>query len=115
MGGLTAQVASTPAVTGVYGIGVNLDQQNNEEKDFMQNMLDNPGLEPPTDGHLIKVGSGATSSSFTDTTDSGAATDYRVGAEASVRTGPAAGDQFTITGFTAGGLLHLRHLRERKW
>ncbi len=69
----------------------------------MQNMVDNPGQEPPTDGHLIKVGSGATSSSFTDTTDSGAATGYWVGAKASVRTGAAAGDQFTITGFTSGG------------
>ena len=71
--------------------------------DYMQNLFDNPGFEPSTDGHLIIVGSGATSSSFSDTHDSGAATDYWVGAQASVRTGAAAGDQFTITGFTSGG------------
>jgi hypothetical protein len=69
----------------------------------MQNLFDNPGFEPSTDAHLIIIGSGATTSSFTDTKDSGAATDYWVGAKASVRTGAAAGDQFTITGFTAGG------------
>ena len=60
----------------------------------MQNLFDNPGFEPPTDGHLIEVGSGATSSSFQDTKDSGAATGYWVGAMASVRTGAAAGTTF---------------------
>ena len=69
----------------------------------MQNLFDNPGFEPSTDGHLIIVGSGATSSSFSDTNDSGAATDYWIGAQASVRTGAAAGINFTITGFTSGG------------
>ncbi|MGC2305195.1 hypothetical protein [Candidatus Binatus sp.] len=100
-----AQVLSTPMplVGGVYRIGVNLDQQDlGGPKDFMQNMLDNPGFEPPTDGHLIKMGS-ASNSTFTDATDSGAPTGYWVGAKASVRTGAAAGDQFTIVGFTAGG------------
>jgi hypothetical protein len=70
---------------------------------YMQNMFQNPGLEPSTDGHLIDVGPGATSSSFTDTTDNGAATNYWVGAIASVRSGAAAGDQFTVTGYTADG------------
>ena len=101
-----AVVTSTPLplVGGVYRMGVNLDQQDlGGPKDFMQNMVDNPGFEPPTDGHLIKVGSGASSSSFSDAVDSGAATDYWVGAKASVRTGAAAGDQFTITSFTSGG------------
>ena len=62
-------VASTPAalVGGVYRMGVNLGQQDfNGAADFMQNLFDNPGFEPPTDGHLIEVGSGSTSSSFTD-------------------------------------------------
>jgi len=42
----------------------------------MQNLFDNPGFEPSTDAHLIIIGSGATSSSFNDTKDSGAASDY---------------------------------------
>src|SRR5208337_2009889 len=102
----SAQVASTPValVGGVDRIGVNLGPQDfNGANNFMQNMFDDPGFEPPTDGHLIIVGSGATSSSFTDTKDSGAATGYWVGAKASVRTGAAAGTTFAITGFTAGG------------
>ena len=46
-------------------MGVNLGQQDFfGAADFMQNLFDNPGFEPPTDGHLIVVGSGATSSSF---------------------------------------------------
>ena len=50
---------------GVNRMGVNLGQQDLfGAADFMQNMFDNPGFEPPTDGHLIMVGSGATSSSF---------------------------------------------------
>jgi hypothetical protein len=85
-------------------MGVNLGQQDFfGAADFMQNLFDNPGFEPPTDGHLIVVGSGATNSSFSDSKDSGAATGYWVGALASVRTGAAAGTTFTITGFTSGG------------
>jgi len=104
----TAQVASTPMalVGGVYRMGANLGGQDFNGccgGNYMQNLFDNPGFEPPTDGHTIVVGGGATSSSFGDTKDSGAATGYWVGAKASVRTGPAAGTTFTITGFTAGG------------
>ena len=72
--------------------------------DYMQNMFDNPGFEPITDAHLIVVASGASSSTFTDSADPGTkASGYWVGATASVRTGAAAGDQFTITSYTAGG------------
>jgi hypothetical protein len=88
----------------VNRIGLNISGNDFDGAgDYMQNLFDNPGFEPSTDGHLIIVGSGATSSSFSDTKDSGAAAGYWVGAEASVRTGAAAGDQFTITGFSAGG------------
>ena len=51
-----AAVASTPAalVGGVNRMGVNLGQQDFfGAADFMQNMFDDPGFEPPTDGHLI--------------------------------------------------------------
>ena len=72
--------------------------------DYMQNMFDNPGFEPITDAHLIVVGSGASSSTFSDSADPGTkSSGYWVGATASVRTGAAAGDQFTITSYTAGG------------
>ena len=99
-----AVVTSTPAIGSVYRIGMNLGGNDaNGSGDYMQNLFDNPGFEPSTDGHLIIIGSGATSSAFTDTHDSGAATDYWVGASATVRTGAAAGDQFTVTGFTSGG------------
>jgi hypothetical protein len=101
-----AQVSSTPKalVGGVYRMGVNLGLQDfNGAANFMQNMFDNPGFEPTTDGHLIRVGTGATSSTFTDATDSGAATGYWVGAKLSVRTGAAAGTTMTVTGFTSGG------------
>ena len=97
-------VTSTPAISSVNRIGLNMVGNDFDGAgDYLQNLFDNPGFEPSTDGHLIIVGSGATSSSLTDTRDSGAATDYWVGAQASVRTGAAAGDQFTITGFTSGG------------
>jgi hypothetical protein len=75
-----------------------------DDSNIMQNLLYNPGFEPPSDGHLIQIGIGATSGSFIDSKDSGAATGYWVGAKASVRTGASAGTTFTITGFTAGGL-----------
>jgi hypothetical protein len=100
----TAVVAATPALISVNRIGVNLETNVWwGANDYMQNLFDDPGFEPTTDGHLIVVGSGATSSSFTDIKDSGAATNYWVGALASVRTGAAAGTTFTITGFTSGG------------
>jgi len=103
-GGLTAQVASTPALTSVYRMGVNLSGQDNSGPgDFMQNLFDNPGFEPISDSHLIIIGSGASSSTFSDSGDNGKASNYWDGALASVRTGAAAGDTFTITGFTAGG------------
>jgi len=95
-------VASTPAPKTVYRIGVNLGDNVQDPSNLMQNLLFNPGFEPPSDGHLIQIGT-ATSSSFTDAKDSGAATGYWVGAKASVRTGAAAGTTFTITGYTAGG------------
>src|SRR5277367_950166 len=100
----TAVVASTPTIRSVNRVGLNMSGNDaNAAGDYMQNLFDNPGFEPSTDAHLIIIGSGATSSSFTDTKDSKAATGYWVGAEASVRTGAAAGDQFTIAGFTSGG------------
>jgi hypothetical protein len=99
-----AVVTSTPAVTGVYRMGANLSGNDlGGPGDFMQNMFDNPGFEPITDSHLIIVGSGATSSTFSDSGDNGEGSNYWNGALASVRTGPAAGDTFTITGFTTGG------------
>ena len=78
-------------------------QDFNGAANFMQNMFDNPGFEPSTDGHLIKVGAGATSSTFSDVTDSGAATGYWVGANLTVRTGAAAGTTMAVTDFTSGG------------
>ena len=78
----------------------------------MANMFDDPGFEPITETHLIIVGSGATSSTFSDISDPSlgggyAATKYPAGfwngGKASVRTGAAAGDQFTITGYTSNG------------
>ena len=46
-------------------MGVNLGLQDfNGAANFMQNMFDNPGFEPSTDGHLIKVGAGATEQFF---------------------------------------------------
>ena len=42
-----AVVATSPAMTNVNRIGVNLGNQSQyAESDFMQNMLDNPGFEP---------------------------------------------------------------------
>ena len=99
-------VASTPVTNRIYRIGVNMGgAYGNAEDDsnLMQNLLYNPGFEPPSDGHLIQVGNGASSSTFTDTKDSGAAAGYWIGAKASVRTGASAGTTFTITGYTAGG------------
>ena len=99
-----AVVTSTPAVTGVYRMGANLSGNDlGGPGDFMQNMFDNPGFEPITDSHLIIIGSGATSSTFSDSGDNGEGSNYWNGALASVRTGAAAGDTFTITGFTTGG------------
>ena len=102
-----AVVSSTAATSSVNRVGVNIGgAYGNAEDDsnIMQNLLYNPGFEPPSDGHLIQIGIGATSGSFIDSKDSGAATGYWVGAKASVRTGASAGTTFTITGFTAGGL-----------
>jgi hypothetical protein len=100
----TAVVSSTAAISSVNRMGLNMVGNDYDGAgDYMQNLFDNPGFEPSTDGHLIIIGSGASSSSFTDTHDSGAANGYWVGAKASVRMGAAAGDQFTITGFNAGG------------
>src|ERR1700722_3480855 len=110
---LGAQVASTPAVTGVYRMGINTGANDRiGPGDFMANMFDNPGFEPITESHLIIIGRGGTSSTFTDTSDPAlgggyAPTKYPTGfwngAKASVRTGAAAGDQFTITGYTSNG------------
>ena len=99
-----AVVSSTVAISSVNRIGVNMGAQSLfSDANYMQNMFDDPGFEPPTDGHLIVVNSGASSSSFSDSADSGAATGFWVGALASVRTGSAAGTTFTITGFNSGG------------
>jgi hypothetical protein len=108
-----AQVTSTRVVTGVYRIGINTGGNDNVGPgDFMANTFDNPGFEPITESHLIIIGSGATSNTFSDISDPSlgggyAATKYPAdfwnGGKASVRTGPAAGDQFTITGYTSNG------------
>ena len=69
----------------------------------MQNMFDNPGFEPSTDAHLIVVASGATSTTLPTAPTPEKSSGYWVGATASVRTGAAAGDNFTITSYTADG------------
>jgi hypothetical protein len=108
-----AVVTSTPAVSSTYRIGINTGANDSVGPGaFMANMFDNPGFEPITETHLIIIGSGATGSSFSDASDPSlgggfAATKYPAGfwngAKASVRTGAAAGDQFTITTYTASG------------
>ena len=99
-----AMVTSTPAISGVYRMGVNMVGNDSAGAgDYMQNLFDNPGFNASTDGHLIVVDGGASSSSFTDRVDSGSADGYWVGATASVRTGASAGDTFTISGYTSGG------------
>ena len=110
---LTAQVVSKPFVTGVYRFGINIGPQDNVGPGaFMANMFDNPGFEPTSESHLIIIGSDATSSTFTDTSDPSAGGGYAPtkypsgfwnGGKASVRTGAAAGDQFTITNYRANG------------
>ena len=78
-GTLTAEVSSSPGFSGVNRMGLNIVGNDYDGAgDYMQNLFDNPGFEPSTDGHLIIVGSVATSSSFTDTHDSGAAAGYWV-------------------------------------
>ena len=111
--GSGAQVTSTPFVNGVYRIGINTGANDSVGPgDFMANMFENPGFEPMTESHLIVVGSGATSSTFSDLSDPSlgggyAPTKYPTGfwngGKASVRTGAAAGDQFTITSYTSNG------------
>lgn len=101
---LTVQVSSTPALSSVYRVGVNLSGNDySSASNYIQNMFDNPGFEPSTDAHLIVVASGATSTTFTDSADPGTkSSGYWVGATASVRTGAAAGDQLTIASYTGG-------------
>jgi hypothetical protein len=96
-------VASTPAMTNVNRIGVNMGSQGQyAESDFMQNMLDNPGFELGQECGLFIV-SNASPSGFTSSNDNGEATGFWDGAPASVRTGASAGTTFTIGKFTAGG------------
>jgi hypothetical protein len=109
----TAQVISKPFVTGVYRFGINTGPNDSMGPgDFMANMFDNPGFEPLSESHLIIIGGDATSSTFTDASDPSlgggyAPTKYPTGfwngGKASVRTGAAAGDQFTITSYTSNG------------
>jgi hypothetical protein len=109
----TAQVISKPFVAGVYRFGINAGPQDNVGPGaFMANMFDNPGFEPTSESHLIIIGSDATNSTFTDTSDPSkgggyAPTKYPTGfwngGKASVRTGAAAGDQFTITSYRSNG------------
>ena len=109
----TNQVTSAPFVTGVYRVGVNTGPNDSiGPGDFMANMFDNPGFEPTTESHLIIIGKEATSSTFSDVSDPSRgggyaptkySADFWNGAKASVRTGAAAGDQFTITGYTSDG------------
>lgn len=101
-----AQITSTPSMTNVLRIGINLGSVGQTwygDADLMQNMFDDPGFEPGQEGHLVYVGAGASSTSFTDTNDDGEASNFWNGAAASVRIGSSAGDAFTINGFTAGG------------
>ena len=108
-----AHVLSTPSVAGVSRIGINTGGNDSVGPgDFMANMFDNPGFEPITESHLIVVGTDATSSSLTDASDPSKGGGYAPtkypdgfwnGGKASVRTGAAAGDQFTITSYSSNG------------
>ena len=110
---LTAQVVSKPFVTGVYRFGINTGTNDSfGPADFMANMFDNPGFEPISESHLIIIGNDATSSTFTDASDPSKGGGYAPtkypsgfwnGGKASVRTGAAAGDQFTIASYTSNG------------
>jgi len=86
---LTVQVSSTPALSSVYRVGVNLSGNDySSASNYIQNMFDNPGFEPSTDAHLIVVASGATSTTFTDSADPGTkSSGYWV--ERQLRSGPA--------------------------
>lgn len=104
-------VVASPIVTPVYRIGFNTSAQNNDFRAgaYTSNYFDNPGFEPLTVAHLIKVGGTPTSSTFTDVSDACAGNGIVptqnipwTGAVASVRTGSFAGDQFTVTGYTCG-------------
>jgi hypothetical protein len=99
-----ALVSSTPLMTNVNRIGVNLGNQGQYgESDFMQNMLDDPGFELGQECWVFTVGTTHNSSAFTTVNDNGEARDFWNGAAASVRAGVSAGDSFTISGFNAGG------------
>ena len=99
-----AIVSSTPLITNVNRIGVNMGNQGQfGESDFMQNMLDDPGFELGQECWVFTVGTSHSSSAFTTTNDNGEATNFWNGAQASVRAGASAGGTFTISGFTSGG------------
>ncbi len=99
-----AVVASTPSMTNVHRVGVNMGNQGQYgESDFMQNMLDNPGFELGQECWAWIVGTTHSSSEYTTTHDNGEATNFWNGAAASVRAGVSAGDTFTVGTFTSGG------------
>ncbi len=99
-----AIVASTPAMTNVNRIGVNLGNQGQYgESDFMQNMFDNPGFELGQECWAWIVGTSHSSSGFNTTNDNGEATGFWNGAAGSVRAGTSAGTTLTVGTFTAGG------------
>jgi hypothetical protein len=98
-----AMVASSPAMTNVNRVGVNMSNQSQYgESDYMQNMLDDPGFELGQECWIFEVAT-ASSSGFTASNDNGEATGFWNGATASIRTGASAGSTFTIGTFTAGG------------
>src|SRR5271155_5707793 len=100
----TAQVTSTPAMTNVYRIGVNMGNQGQyAESDFMQNMFDNPGFELGQECWAWIVGSSPSSSGFNTTNDNGEANGFWNGASASVRAGASAGNTFTVATSVSGG------------
>src|SRR5271155_4321190 len=89
-------VASSPAMTNVSRVGINLAFQTNyEESDFMENMFDNPGFEPTQECQIFIVGT-ASGSGFTTSNDNGEVTGFWNGAAASVRSGTNPGATFTV-------------------
>jgi hypothetical protein len=99
-------VSSTPSMTNVNRIGINLGASGQSwygDADLMQNLFDDPGFEPGMEAHLAIVGTTHTSTTFNDTTDNGEKTGFWNGGAASVRVGVSAGRTFTIGTFVSGG------------
>ena len=102
-------VASSASQENVLRIGIGPGENGQTwyfDSNWMQNLFDNPGFEPATQGWVWIVGSTHTSSSLSTTNDDGAASGYWVGAQCSVRSSsiPASvGAVFSPTSFSSGG------------